>query len=212
MTTSHDALSWFQRKAEQMSVVEARKEVTRSLKTLEGLIKEKLKQADEAAEEARQPFYEEIGPLLVEAQEQHFDSLSLFYNWATTKFGKSQTQISRYVSHARGGGSTRFKSLGESRYVAKGRGGHGEIRPASRSWVAPVDDVAERARREAFRLAQEDALTRAQEREAERKLALRLIDIGYKVLAKELHPDKLRGDRDAMQRLNRVRDKLRHCI
>ncbi len=41
---------------------------------------------------------------------------------------------------------------------------------------------------------------------AERELALRLIEIGYKILAKELHPDKGRGA--AMARLNRVRKRL----
>lgn len=47
-----------------------------------------------------------------------------------------------------------------------------------------------------------------QEREAQRTLALRLIDIGYKVLAKELHPDA-GGSKDAMARLHIVRDRLK---
>ena len=75
----------------------------------------------------------------------------------------------------------------------------------------PVDDIAERARNEARRLAAEDALTHRQEREAEAKLGLRLIDIGYRVLAKELHPDK-GGSREAMHRLGRVRDRLRSNV
>jgi hypothetical protein len=44
-------------------------------------------------------------------------------------------------------------------------------------------------------------------REAEKVLALRLIDIGFKIL-KELHPDK-GGSSDAMSRLNRLRDRLK---
>jgi hypothetical protein len=51
-----------------------------------------------------------------------------------------------------------------------------------------------------------------QERAAERKVAHELISIGYRVLAKELHPDTPHGDRDAMIRLNRVCDKLKHSI
>lgn len=39
-------------------------------------------------------------------------------------------------------------------------------------------------------------------------LGLRLIDIGYKTLAKELHPD-MGGSQDAMARLNRVRERLK---
>jgi hypothetical protein len=47
---------------------------------------------------------------------------------------------------------------------------------------------------------------------AEYKVALKLIGIGYRALAKELHPDTPHGDRDAMIRLNRVCDKLKHSI
>jgi hypothetical protein len=51
-----------------------------------------------------------------------------------------------------------------------------------------------------------------QERNAQRALAKRLTDIGYKALAKELHPDKVGGSHDAMARLNRIRGKLRNSI
>jgi hypothetical protein len=47
---------------------------------------------------------------------------------------------------------------------------------------------------------------------AEEKVAHKLISIGYRALAKELHPDTPHGDRDAMIRLNRVCDKLKHSI
>jgi DnaJ-class molecular chaperone len=40
------------------------------------------------------------------------------------------------------------------------------------------------------------------------KLAMQLIDIGYKALATKFHPDK-GGSRDAMSRLNEVRDRLK---
>jgi hypothetical protein len=43
--------------------------------------------------------------------------------------------------------------------------------------------------------------------EAQRALARRLIDIGYKALAKELHPDK-GGSSEAMSRLGDVRRRL----
>jgi len=75
-----------------------------------------------------------------------------------------------------------------------------------RDWHEPVKESIERAKREAERI-REAELSRQQERDAERKLALRLIDIGFKILVKELHPDK-GGSRDAMSRLNRVRDRL----
>jgi hypothetical protein len=47
---------------------------------------------------------------------------------------------------------------------------------------------------------------------AQREVAHRLIDIGFKVLAKKLHPDLPNGDAIAMARLNKVRDQLKHSI
>jgi hypothetical protein len=49
---------------------------------------------------------------------------------------------------------------------------------------------------------------RVEEMQLHRDLALELIDIGYKALATRLHPDR-GGSRDAMRRLNRVRDELK---
>jgi hypothetical protein len=82
-------------------------------------------------------------------------------------------------------------------------------------WVAklrtehPLDEAA-RARQQAWLaglLARRAAEAERQaELLAEHELALRLIEIGYKMLAKELHPDK--GRDAAMARLNRVRKRL----
>ena len=46
---------------------------------------------------------------------------------------------------------------------------------------------------------------------AEHELALRLIEIGYTVLAKELHPDQ-GGSCDAMARLDCVRKRLQRAM
>lgn len=53
-----------------------------------------------------------------------------------------------------------------------------------------------------------EARLRPAERKAQRDLALRVIDVGYKALARELHPDA-GGSPDAMARLNVVRDHLK---
>jgi hypothetical protein len=55
--------------------------------------------------------------------------------------------------------------------------------------------------------AQHQADTRQQEIDLHRALAVELIDIGFKALALRLHPDR-GGSREAMRRLNRVRDEL----
>jgi hypothetical protein len=46
------------------------------------------------------------------------------------------------------------------------------------------------------------------ELEARQKLALRMIEIGFTALAKELHPDK-GGSEDAMMCLSRARNRLK---
>ena len=54
-----------------------------------------------------------------------------------------------------------------------------------------------------------DLRNRQQERDLERRLALKLIDIGYRVLATQLHPDRRGGSTEAMARLNNVRRRLK---
>ena len=196
----------------------AQTNLVRPLRIIEQEIREHIEAGDRAASEAGEIHYRRAAPLLVEAKEGHFDGNTAgFYEWAQKKFVKSRTQIMTWTGYAIAVPHKPFKNIQDFRYAPKKEGGLGRnpihnIGRVGRSWTRPVDEVAERARKEAFRLAQEDALSRAEEREAERKLASRLIDIGYKVLAKELHPDKMRGDKSAFQRLARVRDKLKHCI
>ena len=55
-------------------------------------------------------------------------------------------------------------------------------------------------------------MLREQEHKAERELARQLVDVGFRALAKELHPDTKHGSVADMQRLVRLRDKLKHCV
>lgn len=186
--------------------------IARSPHVLVSLIKAKIQNANdaakEAAEEAARPYWLEVAELLMEAKAS-FDRVSEFYEWASRNFGFSERTTARYVStvtsiapHQR----ARVTTISDA-VRAAGNMPRGADRGGMREWRQPVDDIAERARRDAARI-RDAELTRQQEREAERQLALRLIDIGYKVLVKELHPDK-GGSRDAMIRLNTVRDRLK---
>jgi len=193
--------------------IDTKTNLVRPLRVIRNLIKEQIDAAKAAAEDAAEPFCRKAGPLFLEAREGHFvGNTAGFFKWCETEFGITQAYTKRCLAYSGSGGHTTFKTLHKFKYTPKSEGGLGHNIPRSRPWTQPVDEIAERARKEAFRLAQEESLSRAEEREAERKLASRLIDIGYKVLAKELHPDKMHGDKEAMQRLVRVRDKLKHCI
>lgn len=74
-------------------------------------------------------------------------------------------------------------------------------RPVREVYVYPLN--VERMRQE--------AQAKEREQQLQRALGLQLINIGYKVLATKLHPDK-GGSREAMTRLNKVRDMLRGAL
>jgi hypothetical protein len=189
-----------------LQVADAR-EIARPLKVLEPLIRSDF----EAAERVGMPYYRAAGEKLVEARDGPFaGNVSQFYQWARRRFGRSKTQIRLYtklVTHVPKRAAAPPQSLDEFRRELghKAQATTGRLR---RAWQADVQKNIDAARARQARLAEEE-LTRQQERKAERDLALKLIDIGYKVLARELHPDK-GGSRDAMARLNRVRKHLQH--
>lgn len=191
-------------------------QVIRPLRVIEAELKPIFDEAEGAAEEARQPYYKKAAPLLLEAREGHFmNETAKFYEWAQKKFGISRTTTTRWVLFGADDKSKSFKHLDHFVHTPKSKGGLGyapRATPVRREWAHPVDEIASQARKEAFRISQEEALNRAQERDAMRKLSHRLIAIGYRVLSKELHPDKMHGNREAMARLNRVKDILRDAI
>lgn len=101
--------------------------------------------------------------------------------------------------------SARYESLSD--FVRDtGREPRGTARGGA-GWHDPVKQTLDKVDTDTLnRRAAE--LKRVEERDAQRQLALQLIDIGYKALATKLHPDK-GGSRDAMSRLNQVRDRLK---
>lgn len=183
--------------------------VARPLSVLVPLIKEDLAQGKEASERAGLPYYQAAGEKMLEAKGQL--KQGEFVPWVQRHLSISQTQAKLYMSYARTTASIQndarapFTSLDD--FKRRGLGHHRPMNVRPAAWHEPVKEVVDRARRDAERI-QEENLSRAQERDEQRKLALRLIDIGYKILSKELHPDK-GGSRDAMTRLNQVRDRLK---
>lgn len=184
--------------------------VARPLSVLVPLIKQDLRNGDEAAELAGLPYYLAAGVKLLEAKSQL--ARGEWQPWLRRNFDKSQDQANRYMALATSNiQNPRARDFPSLRAFERHTGR--DARPTGgavrRDWQQPVDDIADRARVEMERI-REQELTRVQERAADQKLALRLIEIGFKVLAKELHPDK-GGSRDAMGRLNRVRNRLKDC-
>jgi hypothetical protein len=184
----------------------------RPLRVLVSLIKEDLKRASDAAQEASKPYFISIGQKMAEARDGNGWSIGQLSEWTKRNFdiGRSQTLMYLRVANATSALSapeqSSFNSLDDFRRRVLG---HDRVPGSQRdaSWQEPIKENIQKAQREAARL-NEETLSRQQERDAERKLAMQLIDIGFRALASKLHPDK-GGSRDAMSRLNRVRDRLK---
>jgi len=184
------------------------REIARPLNVLVPLIKDDLKRGEEAAKNAAMPYYRAAGEKMKEARPQMTGTE--FEAWTKRNFGVGRRQANEYmnlVGHPRHnsgiGNSREFSSIREAVHETRDNPNYGKPAP----WRANIDEQVKQAATQAKRW-QDEALSRKQERDAERKLALQLIDIGFKALASKLHPDK-GGSRDAMARLNRVRSRLK---
>ena len=187
------------------------KAISRPLRVLVPLIKDDLKQGNEAAKSASMPYFQAAGEKLLEAKGQmpHGE----FTGWVKRNFDVSTVTANKYMDLARATSGDQklrasdfpslnafHKATGDSQYMPN--------KPRPQPWHEPVKEAIGRVNVEALK---QDALARQDERALQRKLALNLIDIGYKALATKLHPDK-GGSREAMARLNRVRDMLRSAV
>jgi hypothetical protein len=179
--------------------------IARPLKVLVPLIREDLRRAEAAATEAAMPHHLAAGEKMLEARGQmsHGD----FGPWLKREFKIGSTQAYRYMAAVEAQENFRprkFSSVNEA-LKASGRYGYMPNKPRPQPWHDPVKQIINRV--DVERLATE-SLRRAEEQRLQYKLALQLIDIGYKALAAKLHPDK-GGSHAAMARLNMVRNRLK---
>jgi hypothetical protein len=181
--------------------VASKRTITRPLKMLIPLIQSELQQGNSAGHE----HYRRAGEMLIEAKEQV--AYGGWGRWLQKNFALHQTTANDYIRLAR-----KHREF---------EGGALKVPPTSLR-DASGDTERERQHRQssqqqAFRRVLRDvaAETFVQERQARddeielhRELAVELIDIGYRALATKLHPDR-GGSKEAMARLNRVRDELK---
>jgi hypothetical protein len=193
-----------------LAVNEGNRQVACPLAALVRLIKEDLAHGDEAAKSAARPYYTAAGEKMLEAKGQM--QRGEFTGWIKRNFDCGIRNAQLYMSVARAtldlekrNGVSHSDDTSFREAIRKHTGNTNFGKPAT--WRGEIDDKVKQAQEQAKRLRDEE-LTRQQEREAERKLAIQLIDIGFKALASKFHPDK-GGSRDAMSRLNRVRYRLK---
>jgi hypothetical protein len=160
------------------------------------LIQSELQQGNDAGQE----HYCRAGEMLIEAKEQV--AYGQWNRWLVKNFDLSKTTANVYMRWARQ---------------------HLDGRPVQASMHAMTGGTERRregrqsTQQQAFRrvlrdVARDDFVQERQARDDEiklhRELAEELVDIGYRALATRLHPDR-GGSKDAMARLNRVRDELK---
>ncbi len=183
--------------------------VLRPPNVLAALIREDLANAAKAEKAAGAPYYIAVGQKLLEAKQQMTRKDFLSWVRKTCKFGERQADLHMSLAKVTLTEEQRIaieqgeeKSFRQTVQELTGNKNHGK----SAAWRDDARDNIRAAKEDASRWKNE-ALSRKQERDAMRKLALQLIDIGFKALASKLHPDK-GGTKDAMARLNRVRKHL----
>lgn len=187
----------------------------RPLHVLVPLIQKDLKAAKEvgrdAFERAGMPYYQAAGEKMLEAKAQI--PYGEFKAWVTRNFKITYTHAHKYMQLAKAAGGNKsfaddFSSLSD--FVRKETENKTynlphTVRP--KPWDEPIKKIMETIDSTKLNIAREE-MKRADERDLQRELALKIIDIGYKVLARKLHPDK-GGSRDAMSRLNAARERLK---
>jgi hypothetical protein len=171
-------------------------EKVRPLNVLVPLIKHELEEGNQAG----LAHYRRAGEMLIEAKTQVPRGEWLAWLEKNFHLGALSAQVYMKLARKNIAGEV-FETLSE----VKGdhRNNH---EPA---WSEPVKKVL--ADPALITRITRDTQTKIEEAKLTHELAFKLIDIGYKVLATKLHPDR-NGSKDSMERLNRVRDQLKKAV
>jgi Protein of unknown function (DUF3102) len=178
-------------------------QVTRPLKVLVPLIQEELIAGNEAGME----HYVAAGKMLNEVKDSGQVPYGSWGRWLKDNFTLSQATANDYMRIARRvdeeGSSfiASYKTIDE----AVGREPRTIKSVTKKNKLKALFDGVDRVN--VTRLADERQ-SREDEVRLHRDIALQLIDLGYRALATRLHPDA-GGSRDAMMRLNHVREELK---
>jgi hypothetical protein len=175
------------------------------------LIKTRLKRIESEREQFDQITLEdkrEIGELLLEARDQL--AHGQWSPWLKKNFQWSQSTATRYMQLGEIRRPTNLKNTTfadiirehvNPNYDKRTRG----VEPEWKEWVkAQV--------KQAKRIDVETATSRREHEEIIGRMCNRIVNIGYKVLAVELHPDKQGGSDEKMKCLNEARETLRFLL
>lgn len=186
----------------QSPAVRTSQQIARPLKVLIPLIQSELQQGNSAGHE----HYRRAGEMLIEAKDQV--TYGSWNRWLQKNFDLSKTTANVYMRWARQHHEQLDSPAIQPTYSS--------LRQMTGGTERRRED-RQSSQQQAFRrvlrdVARDDFVQERQARDQEvrlhRELAEELIDLGYRALATKLHPDR-GGSKDAMARLNRVRDELK---
>jgi hypothetical protein len=187
-----------------MNVAVVRKhQIARPLKVLVPLIQEELIEGAQAGME----HYIKAGRMLNEVKDSEQVPYGSWGRWLKNNFTLSQATANDYMRIARKvdkeGSSfiASYKTIDE----AVGREPRTIKSITKKNKLKSLFDGVDQVN--VARLS-DDRQTRENEIKLHREIALELIDLGYRAMATRLHPDR-GGSRDAMSRLNTVRNELK---
>ena len=177
-------------------------QIARPLKVLIPLIQSELQQGDTAGRE----HYRLAGEMLIEAKDQV--GPGRWSQWVSKNFDLSLRTAQVYMQWARVHSETRRGSA-QIPYASINQMSGGTERQREERQSKQQQEF----RRVLRDVARDEFVQEKQDRKDEltlhQDLAVELVEIGYRALATRLHPDR-GGTKDAMSRLNRVRDELKH--
>jgi hypothetical protein len=176
----------------------------RSPKEIAPLIKIEDYRAQHAAKEAAMPHYVIIGGLLLEAQEGVPDGE--WGTWLKRNFKYSQATANDYMRMARIAASKNTSMRARPATSGPPPSIRQTLRPEyRRPDLEAAKASAAAARKLNFERLAQDQQARATEARLTRDLILQAFDLGFKILAHRLHPDRPGGSHQAMTRLNTAR-------
>lgn len=179
--------------------IRASTKLGRPLKILIPLIKQDIERGDRAGMQ----YYADAGDKLLEAKPQV--AHGYWGTWVSKNFELGQHTARRYMQLARLRADQNERGARVLPSSLREMTGNTERTRESRASERPFRAVLQELDTDFYT---QEKQTRDEEVRLHREMALELVDIGYKALATRLHPDR-GGSKDAMSRLNRVRDELK---
>jgi hypothetical protein len=173
--------------------------VARPLKVLVPLIKQDIQEMQEITDRAVSPFYLSIGEKLLEAKEQGMHGY--WKIWLRDNFKLSTRTAERYMNYAsQTKNDTTVSHLSYAEHLHNKKQ-QAKLKPKTEQASAQNGTTTAQVESEAAKL----------EKEKLRGIASKIIDTGYKVLSKRMHPD-VGGDAMDFNRLKTATTQLKELI